>query len=80
MVCEYDVPMLTALKVDEVMMSGVGVTMIAAVADADCAGVLLSVAVAVKVAAPLCVTTPLITPVVDKLRPAGSVPAVTRHL
>jgi hypothetical protein len=58
------------------MSNGVGITTIAAVADADCAGELLSVAVAVKVEVPLCVATPVIVPPVVSFKPAGRLPEV----
>ena len=73
-------PTTTVVKDDEVMVSGIGATTIAAVADAVCTGELLSVAVAVKVAVPLCVTTPVMAPEVDMARPGGRLPEVICHL
>jgi hypothetical protein len=50
------------------------------VADATCAGLLLSVTVAVKVEVPLDAGVPVITPVEGaSASPAGSLPAVIDH-
>jgi hypothetical protein len=69
------VPTVTEGKVEDVIVSSVGATTIVADADTDCAGLLLSLTVAVKVEAPLAVGVPEITPVDDaKVRPAGRLP------
>jgi hypothetical protein len=63
-----------------VMTRDVGATTIAAVADADCPGLLLSLTVAVKVEAPLACAVPETIPDGVRIKPAGSEPEVTCHV
>jgi hypothetical protein len=74
------VPTVAAGNDDEVMTSNVGVTTTAAVAEAACVGLPLSVTVAVNVDIPLAIGTPEIVPADDaRVRPWGSLPEVIDH-
>jgi hypothetical protein len=68
---------VTGGRAEDVIVSRVGETTTDAVVEAACAGLLLSVTVAVKVAVPLDVGTPVIAPV-DGARasPEGRPPEV----
>ena len=68
--------MVAEARIAEVMVRAevVGATVIEVAAVWVCAGLLLSVTLTVKVEVPLWVGVPEITPVDDKLRPAGRVP------
>jgi hypothetical protein len=67
-------------RLDEVIMSGVGITAMVPEADADWAGLLLSLTVAVNAAAPPVVGVPEITPVDDRVKPAGRLPEAIDQL
>ena len=70
-------PTATEGSADDVIVSRIGETTTAAVADAACTGLLLSTTVAVKDATPLVVGTPEIVPVDDaRVSPEGSLPEV----
>jgi len=61
--------------------SGVAATVMLIEAEADCAGLPLSLTEAVIVAAPLAVVVPEIKPVEDaRLSPAGSLPELIDHV
>lgn len=78
--CEYAAPTLTAGSTGGLMAKVVGLTKIAVVADADCAGALLSVTVAMKAAVPLAAGVPEMAPVDDvRANPAGNFPEVIDH-
>ena len=64
------------------MVNGVtaAATVIERLTDLVRAGVPLSVTVAVKLVVPLAVGVPEITPVCEKVRPAGRFPAVIDHV
>jgi hypothetical protein len=55
-------------------------TVIDSLAEAVCAGDALSVTVTVKLAVPVFVGVPVITPPLDSDSPAGSCPALTVHV
>jgi hypothetical protein len=72
---------VTEGRAEDVIVSRVGETTTAAVVEAVCAGLLLSVTVAVKVAVPLDVGMPVIAPVDGaRVSPEGSLPDVIAQL
>ncbi len=73
-------PTVAAGNDDDVIASSVGATTTEALAEAVCAGLPLSLAVAVKLDIPLAVGTPEIVPVDDaSVKPWGSFPEVIDH-
>lgn len=67
-------------KVEEVIANVVAPTVIEVAADLVCVGLPASVTVTVKLAVPLAVGVPEITPVAGaRVNPAGKLPAVTDH-
>jgi hypothetical protein len=68
--------------VDEVIVSAGAdeAIVIDSAAVAVCAGLLLSVAVTVKLVWPLAVGVPEITPLLERVSPAGRLPGATDHV
>jgi hypothetical protein len=73
--------LVTGGSAEDVIVSRVGATVTAVVAEAACTGLPLSVTVAVKAEVPERVGTPEIAPVDDvRVSPAGRLPEVIDHL
>jgi hypothetical protein len=78
-VCEYAVPTTTEGSVEAEILTGVGATITWVATDTDCAGLLLSVTVAVKEEVPLAVGIPEMLPVGASVSPEGRLPDVIDH-
>jgi hypothetical protein len=77
----YELPDCAAARLVDVTVNvaGAAVTAIDSCADAVCAGDPLSCTCTVNVAVPLAVGAPEITPALDRLSPAGSLPETIDH-